>query len=307
VGALCGFDAEEVSFSHSAADAMAPLLSALRPATVAVLPGEYQRTVTALEQLGTAVSLLPTDERRRLDLGALPDWLARHPVDVVVLCAVSSHVGLSQPVAQATQVCREVGVTVVVDAAQALGQVDLVDLQADALVSTSRKWLAGPRGVGLLCVRSDLDLGEPPPWLSAEAEPWASPRGRREPQEAFMAGRVGLAVALEELTAADPVRVVQRLHWLAGQVRRRLDGVAGWSVVEAFDEPSAITTLHPPAGRDVTATRLRLLTEHAILTTVAGPDRSHAEAAHLPVLRVSPHLDADVDDVEVLAAALSAT
>ena len=48
--------------------------------------------------------------------------------------------------------CREAGVPLVVDAAQSLGHTD-VDLGADVVYGTSRKWLAGPRGVGVLVAR----------------------------------------------------------------------------------------------------------------------------------------------------------
>jgi pyridoxal 5-phosphate dependent beta-lyase len=43
------------------------------------------------------------------------------------------------------------GVPLWVDAAQALGHVDTAR-GADAVYATSRKWLTGPRGVGLLAV-----------------------------------------------------------------------------------------------------------------------------------------------------------
>jgi pyridoxal 5-phosphate dependent beta-lyase len=74
-------------------------------------------------------------------------------------------------------------------------------------------------------------------------------------------------------------------------------------VVEPLDEQTATTTLRPPDGVDVVTTRARLLTEHGIVTTAIGPQRAPDEMTG-PVLRVSPHLDATVDDLEALAAAL---
>jgi pyridoxal 5-phosphate dependent beta-lyase len=82
-----------------------------------------------------------------------------------------------------------------------------------------------------------------------------------------------------------------------------LDGAAGWRVVEPVDEPTATITLRPPDGVDVVATRARLLTEHGIVTTAAGPERAPGEMTG-PVLRVSPHVDGTVADLEALAAAL---
>jgi pyridoxal 5-phosphate dependent beta-lyase len=74
-------------------------------------------------------------------------------------------------------------------------------------------------------------------------------------------------------------------------------------VVEPEDEPTATTTLRPPDGVDVFETRARLLTEHGIVTSAIGRERAPGEMTG-PVLRVSPHLDATVDDLEALAAAL---
>ena len=85
--------------------------------------------------------------------------------------------------------------------------------------------------------------------------------------------------------------------------RELLDGVGGWRVVEPVDEPTATTTLRPPEGLDVVDTRTRLLVEHGIVLTAIGPERAPGEMTG-PVLRISPHVDATVDDLEALAAAL---
>jgi pyridoxal 5-phosphate dependent beta-lyase len=53
----------------------------------------------------------------------------------------------------------------------------------------------------------------------------------------------------------------------------------------------------------VVATRARLLTEHGIVTTAIGIERAPGEMTG-PVLRVSPHVDGTLDDLEALAAAL---
>jgi pyridoxal 5-phosphate dependent beta-lyase len=124
-----------------------------------------------------------------------------------------------------------------------------------------------------------------------------------ESAEAHVAGRVGLVLAVGEYLAAGPERVRQRLSGLGRATRELLDGVAGWRVVEPRDEPSATTTLVPPDGADVVATRARLIAEHGIVTTAIGPERAPGELTG-PALRVSPHLDGTVEDLEALAAAL---
>ena len=54
---------------------------------------------------------------------------------------------------------------------------------------------------------------------------------------------------------------------------------------------------------DVALACARLLTDHGIVTTAIGPERAPGEMVG-PVLRVSPHLDSTLDDLEALATAL---
>jgi pyridoxal 5-phosphate dependent beta-lyase len=109
-------------------------------------------------------------------------------------------------------------------------------------------------------------------------------------------------VAVGEHIAAGPHRVRERLASIGRVTREVLDGVGGWRVIEPFDEPTASTTLTPPDGVDVVDTRTRLLTEHGIVVSAIRPERAPEMTG--PVLRVSPHLDATIDDLEALAAAL---
>jgi pyridoxal 5-phosphate dependent beta-lyase len=218
---------------------------------------------------------------------------------VVHLTHVPSHRGIVQPVRDLAALCREAGVPLVLDAAQSLGHVD-VDVGADAVYSTSRKWLAGPRGVGMLYVRPALAAQLRPVLPEPEGVP---PMRAFESGEAHVAGRVGLVVAVGDHLAAGPDRVRERLAALGRATRELLDGVAGWRVIEPVDEPTATTTLIPPDGADVVATRTRLLAEHGIVVSAIGPQRAPGEMTG-PVLRVSPHVDSTLDDLEALAAAL---
>ncbi len=302
LGGLVGMAAADVVFVESAQAALAALLAGWRlppGARVACLPGEYAPNAAQLRAAGLTVEPLPVDGLGRADLDGVARLLAADPPRVVHLTHVASHRGVVQPAAEVAALCREAGVPLVLDAAQSLGHVD-TDLGADVVYSTSRKWLAGPRGVGLLCVR---------PAVAAELTPLLSPPDDVPPLRAFesgeahVAGRVGLVLAVGEHLAAGPVRVRERLASLGRAARDVLDGAAGWRVVEPPDEPTATTTLRPPDGVDVVTTRARLLTEQGIVTTAIGPQRAPGEMTG-PVLRVSPHLDATADDLEALAAAL---
>lgn len=302
IGGLVGMAAADVVFVESAQAALAALLAAWRlpaGARVACLPGEYAPNAAQLRAAGLSVEHLPVDDLGRADLDGVARLLAADPPRVVHLTHVASHRGVVQPAAEVAALCREAGVPLVLDAAQSLGHVD-TDLGADVVYSTSRKWLAGPRGVGLLCARPAVTAALTPLLTPPDDVP---PLRALESGEAHVAGRVGLVLAVGEHLAAGPVRVHERLAALGRAAREVLEGVAGWRVVEPLDEPTATTTLRPPDGVDVVTTRARLLTEHGIVTTAIGPQRAPDEMTG-PVLRVSPHLDATVDDLEALAAAL---
>jgi pyridoxal 5-phosphate dependent beta-lyase len=181
-------------------------------------------------------------------------------------------------------------------------------VDADVTYSSSRKWIAGPRGVGLLAVRSGLMEGlrprlAAPDWAQRSA-PLTVAR-QLEFGEANVAARVGFSVALGEHLAYGPEAVRARLAELGGISRTALADVPGWAVVEEVEEPSAITTLAPVDGADPHAVRSWLLTERRILTTFVGVQRAPLELT-APLLRISPHVDTTADDLATFAVALVA-
>ncbi|RBY84151.1 ergothioneine biosynthesis PLP-dependent enzyme EgtE [Blastococcus sp. TF02A-30] len=302
LGGLVGMAAADVAFLESAQAAFVALLSGWRlpvGARVACLPGEYAPNIAQLRAHGLRPEPMPVDGVGRVDVDAFGRQLAADPPRFVHLTHVPSHRGVLQPAAEVAALCRDAGVPLVLDAAQSLGHVDC-DLGADVVYGTSRKWLAGPRGVGLLVARPAIAAQLVPVLPEPEGVP---PMRAFESGEAHVAGRIGLIVSVGDHLAAGPDRVRERLAALGRTTRALLDGVSGWTVVEPADEPTATTTLRPPAGADVVATRSRLLTEHGIVTSAIGPERAPGEMTG-PVLRVSPHLDASVEDLEALAAAL---
>ncbi|MCX2933158.1 ergothioneine biosynthesis PLP-dependent enzyme EgtE [Mycobacterium sp. CVI_P3] len=301
IAALTGLSPEDVVFTTGSGNALELLLGAWpMERTVACLPGEYGPNLAAFFARGFARRALPVDDLGRVDPDAARTVLADNPPAMVHLTAVGSHRGVVQPVSAIAEVCRDVGVPLVVDAAQALAQIDCV-ADADAVYSSSRKWLAGPRGVGVLAVRPALaDLLQSPEWAGS-----LSALQCLEIGEANIAARVGFSVAVGQHLAAGPELVRQRLAALGSLTRTMLADVAGWRVVEPEDEPTAITTLAPTDGADPVQVRARLISEHGIVTTAAGVERAPLEMT-TPVLRVSPHVDAYTDDLERFVTALRA-
>lgn len=307
--ALTGMTDAEVVFTTGSLHALDLLLGAwpTKHRTVACLPGEYGPNLAVMAAHGFDRRLLPTMDDGRVALDEAARALDTDRPDQVHLTAVASHSGVVQPVSMIAQLCRELGLPLVVDAAQALGQVDCA-AGADATYSSSRKWIAGPRGVGMLAVRRELmESLRPrlaaPQWARASGSPTVAQQ--LEFGEANVAARVGFSLALGEHLAYGPAAVRARLAALGGLSRTVLADVAGWAVVEEVEEPSAITTLAPTDGADPQAVRDWLLAERRILTTFVGVQRAPLELPG-PLLRISPHLDTTAEDLETFAEALIA-
>lgn len=295
---LLGFAPHEVFFTESARSALLALVHNMpveAGSPVCVVPSEFGPNLAVFASFGLRPIPLPiTDRVGHLDYEASAEVIARERPAFVHICVHPSHRGLVQDVARLGAVCRAAGVPLIADAAQSFAHTPPV-LGADAVYATSRKWLCGPRGVGVVGVRSGLLPAAEPLLESAEAN---------------IAGRVGFAVALAEHQTLGPAAVYERLAAIGQVARARLNGAGGWSVSEDMEEPCAVTTLLPPhgwSGRDVQGFREALAAGTAasarIVTTYLGPERAPLEDAP-GALRISPHLDVTERHLDVLAAAL---
>jgi pyridoxal 5-phosphate dependent beta-lyase len=292
VGVLTGMAAADVTFTTGSGHSLDLLLAGWPgERTVACLPGEYGPNLVIMAANGFEVRHLPVDTSGRLAVDEAATALAADPPALVHLTALGSHRGIAQPLAELAAACRRVGVPLVVDAAQALGHLDCA-VGADAIYSSSRKWLAGPRGVGVLAVRPGL--------LPDEA------LGRLAHVEANIAARVAFSVAVGEHLSAGPEHVRARLAAVGRTTRDALADVPGWRVVEPADEPTAITTLESVDGLDPHRVRSWLIAERGVVTTAIGIERAPLEL-RVPALRVSPHVDVSEDDLVVLTESLAAS
>jgi pyridoxal 5-phosphate dependent beta-lyase len=301
---LLGVPEAGLALTESATASFRAVLAAwpLAPGDViAVAPSEWGPNLGKFADRGAELQFLDVTGDGEVDLGGLERLLATRPPALVHLTQVASHRGLVQPVAQAAALCRAAGVPLWVDAAQALGHTDTA-CGADVIYATSRKWLTGPRGVGLLGVAGpwwDRLRVRPPAVFAGEP-----PVRGLESDEANVAGRVGLAAAVALQVAAGPAAIRTRLAEVGRMTREVLGDLPGWEVAGDRDAPCSTTGLRPLDGQDPVTVRRRLLGEHRIVTTAAGVHRAPREMTG-PLLRVSGHVDTTAADLGVLRAALA--
>ncbi len=162
--------------------------------------------VKSLEREGQIdLTTVGVDSAGRVDPAAVEAALRPETILVTVMLA-NNEVGTVQPIAEITKLCRQRGVVVHTDAAQAVGKipVKVPELGVDLLSVAGHK-LYAPKGVGVLFIRKGLEVE---PLIRGAGHE----RGLRAGTENVLLG-VGLGVACE-IVAAETAAENDRLSEL---------------------------------------------------------------------------------------------
>ncbi len=256
--ALLGCHPDELALTTNASEAWWRAFSSVPLAAGdRVLTGraEYVSNAFGLMQAkarGVDVHVIPDDEQGQIDLEALAD-AAAEGVKLIALTHVPTNSGLINPAAEVGQIARSSGAYFLLDACQSVGQlrVDVEELQCDFLSFTGRKFLRGPRGTGMLYVRSTMlaDL-LPPSFIDGRSADWTSPDDyelqpsakRFELFESSFANKTGLATAIEYALGIGIDAIEDRVSGLASHLRAQLDAIDGVEVRDRGRRLSGIVT-----------------------------------------------------------------
>jgi len=252
-----------------------------------------------------------------VDPDSVRDLVRRSRCRLVAVSWVPTHSGLVQDAEGVGEVCAGLGVSYVVDACQAVGQIpiDVQRLRCDYLSVTARKFLRGPRGIGFMYA-SDRALarGDHPLFVDMRGATWVAPdryevaetATRYEDWEFPYALVLGLGAAARYALDVGLGVAHERAYALAAYARRQLAALPGVQLLDRGQAPCAIITA-AEAGQDARHV-VRALGEQGINTSATLQWYGLLDLGERGVesaLRVSPHYYNTTAEVDALAAALA--
>ncbi|MFN7921002.1 MAG: IscS subfamily cysteine desulfurase [Bryobacteraceae bacterium] len=173
-------------------------------------------TAKHLEKKGCRITFLPVKQDGLVDLDMLRDAITDKTILVSVMYA-NNEIGVIQPIAQIGKMCKERGVLLHTDAAQAAGKIP-VNVIADNvdLMSLSAHKVYGPKGVGALYVRRK----QPRVQLTAQMDGGGHERGMRS-GTLNVPGIVGLGEACA-IAQAEMAEEIRRSSFLRDKLKNKL-------------------------------------------------------------------------------------
>ena len=261
----------EVIFTSGASEAAALALGRAR------LP---RRLVSAVEhdcvlRAAPGATLLPVRGDGRLELEPLAQALDQGEPALVAVQALNSETGNRQLLYPVSQMVRQAGGWLLVDAAQALGQMEFAP-EADLAILSAHKF-GGPVGVGALLLRD---------WAMLEAA-GGQERGYRRGTE-NLPGVLGMVAALEAaLASASPPGCGAALERLRGVVT----AAGGVWLGDQLSGPSRHIHAIAMPGRSATAQVMRFdLMGFAVSQGSACSSGTMKTSAVLSAMALAPEL-----------------
>lgn len=207
---------------------------------------------------GLEIDVAPSDPSGQIDVEGL-EALISERTRLIAITHVPTQGGLINPAEAVGAIARKHGVWYLLDACQSIGQldVDLPKIGCHIATGTGRKFLRGPRGTGFLYVSDEIVDELDPPFIDLHAATWTSENDfelaagarRFENWESYVAGRIGLAAAVDYALSIGLPQIEARTLDLGRRLRERLDTIPSVRVHDQGERRCGIVTFDKASVR----------------------------------------------------------
>lgn len=211
----------------------------------------YLAFLHVAKQKDLKIDVVPNDASGQISIDALEEMIDED-VKLIAITHVPTQGGLINPAEAVGQIARRHNILYLLDACQSVGQmpIDVRKIKCDMLSGTGRKYLRGPRGTGFLFIRRPLIELLEPPFIDLHAATWIdkdqfkirNDARRFENWESYIAGRIGLATAVDYALEIGLEAIQERVQYLAALLRNRRSEFAGVVVRDLGQHRCGIVT-----------------------------------------------------------------
>ncbi len=202
---------------------------------------------------GSKLKVIPFTDEGVLDLDAYRSMISGR-TRIVAVTHVSNVLGTVNPVKEIVSEAHRHGIPVLVDGAQGVqhGTTDVTEIGCDFYVFSGHK-AYGPNGIGVLYGRAEL-LNEMPPWqgggdmvanVTFEKTTYNELPFKFEAGTTNFTGAIGMAAALDYLTALGREAVAEREQALLAQATAGLSAIEGMRIYGTAPHKVSVVSFLP--------------------------------------------------------------
>ncbi|MFB6454976.1 aminotransferase class V-fold PLP-dependent enzyme [Chitinophaga sp. Hz27] len=272
-------------------------------------PANFISLINLEKRYGIKLVLVKNVADGEIDLEDLEDKIRTYHPKLVSITHIPTSSGLVQPAEAIGEITSRYDTLYLLDACQSLGQlpVTAAATKADFISGTTRKFLRGPRGAGLLYVSDRaLDMGLEPLLPDGAGNVWTGPftytpgtdAKRFELWEKSRAIQMGSIAALKYLLDIGIENVSTRNQMLATELRLALQEVPGVKLQDRGKQLSSIITFTVAGKQEAGAKQFFRERGINIFTSLKSSAVIDFQEKGIDwVMRVSPHYYNDGEEL----------